>query len=181
MHSTTITIAGLFLTLTLASCDPSAGTPTADTQTSVDPSAAPPPAAAAFSEGGTTEGGTTGQRGIEKVVLPSGLAYTVLKEGQGDSPKIGSAVLIHCTGQLANKQEFWNTRTAGVPQRVIINYDQLITGMVDVLLAMKPGERRQLHVPSALGYGDEGYRQVVPPRADLDMDLELVSIEPTEP
>ncbi len=172
MHSTTITIAGLFLTLALASCDPSAGTPTADTQTSVDPSTAPPPATA------SSEGGTTGQRGTGKIVLPSGLAYTVLKEGQGDSPKIGAAVLIHCTGQLANKQEFWNTRTAGVPQRVIVNYDQLITGMVDVLLAMKPGERRQVHVPSALGYGNEGYRQVVPPRADLDMDLELVSIEP---
>ena len=174
MHSTAITIAGLFLTLTLASCDssattPSAETPTAVTQTSTDPSTASP---------ASSEGGTTGQGATEKIVLPSGLAYTVLKEGQGASPKLGSAVLIHCVGRLANGKEFWNTRTAGVPQREIVNYDQLITGMVDVLLTMKPGERRQLHVPSALGYGIEGYRPVVPARADLDMDLELVSIEP---
>ena len=172
MQSTTITIAGLFLTLTLASCDSSATTPTADTQTSADPSTGTPPSTP--EAGGTT----TGQRGTGKTVLPSGLAYTVLKEGQGDSPELGSAVLIHCTGRLANEQEFWNTRTAGVPQRVVLTYDQLITGVLEALLTMKPGERRQLHVPSGLGYGNEGYPHKVPPRADLDMDLELVSVEP---
>lgn len=166
--TTTITIAGLFLTLTLTSCDssgtPSAGTPTAGTPTSVDST--------------PSKTGTAGQGATEKIVLPSGLAYTVLKEGQGDSPKIGSAVLIHCVGRLANGQEFWNTRTANVPQKEVLSHDQLISGMVEMLLAMKPGERRQLHIPSALGSGTEGYPRKVPPGADLDMDLELVSTEP---
>ena len=163
MQSTTITITGLFLTLTLTSCD-SSGAPTAGTPTNVDSTA--------------SKTGTAGQGATEKTVLPSGLAYTVLKEGQGDSPKLGSAVLIHCVGRLANGQEFWNTRTAAVPQREVLSHDQLIAGVLEALLAMKPGERRQLHIPSDLGYGIEGYRPVVPPRADLEMDLELVSVEP---
>ncbi len=170
MHSTTTTttLAGLFLTLTLASCDSSATTPTAGS-TGADPSIATPSISAVAE--------TTGQGAAGKTVLPSGLAYTVLKEGQGDSPKLGSAVLIHCVGRLANGQEFWNTRTAAVPQREVLSHDQLIAGVLEALLAMKPGERRQLHIPSDLGYGIEGYRPVVPPGADLDMDLELVSVE----
>ncbi len=174
MHSvTTTTIAGL-LALTLASCDSGAGTPGAGT-----PGTETPGADSSTSTPSTSRAeGETAQSGTGQTTLPSGLAYAVLKEGQGDSPQIGSAVLIHCVGRLASGQEFWNTRTAGVPQRVVLSYDQLITGMLDALITMKPGERRQVHVPSHLGYGAEGYPHKVPPRADLEMDLELVSIEP---
>ena len=73
MQSTTITIAGLFVTLTLASCDSSATTPSTGTQTSTTTSSIAPPS----------------------TVLPSGLTYTVLKDGQGDSPKLGSAVSLN--------------------------------------------------------------------------------------
>lgn len=174
MKQRTANLVGVLLTCALVSCD--AGGQSGEPETgSPDPAGAQQSGVAATSPGA---GGSAESAAQGRVVLPTGLAYTVLEEGQGESPQLGSTVLIHCTGRLPDGREFMNTRTAGVPKRETLGYDQLIEGVVDALLTMKPGERRQLHIPSELGYGSEGYPHVVPPRADLEMDLELVRVEP---
>ena len=106
---------------------------------------------------------------------PSGLEYAVLKEGTGAPPPLGAKVKVHWTGRLKDGKVFGDTRAAGVPDDFRLTRSDLIDGLLEALQAMKPGEQRQLQVPSKLGYGAGGYRGVVPPNADLEIDVELVS------
>ncbi len=177
-------IVGALLTLTVAGCDSGKpdGTPGSDAEGVAPETAggdAAPTTGASSKAAGIGVGGQGGVSGKE-MVLPSGLRYTVVKVGQGASPVIGSAVRFHCTGSLPSGRQFWDTREANVPQREILNYDQLIPGVVQALLTMKPGERRKVMIPSRLAYGNNGYPHVVPPGTDVNMDLELVSVDSVE-
>ena len=41
---------------------------------------------------------------------------------------------------------------------------------------MKLGEKRTVTIPYAIAYGDAGRPPVIPPKADLIFDLELVTL-----
>ena len=112
---------------------------------------------------------------VEKT-LPSGVTYTVLEEGEGPTPRLGSMVSVHVTGRLPGGQVFLDTRRHGVPREYKLDKLNMITGWVDTLTTMKKGEKRKLHVPSHLAYGSRGYAGFVPPNTDLDFEIELVSI-----
>ena len=111
-----------------------------------------------------------------EVVLASGMSYRVLKPGTGPKPKLGSSVVYHWTGWLGNGRQVWDTRRTGVPQTDTLDRMLLIPGLVDALLDMQVGERREVRLPSHLAYGDRGAAKVVPPRSELRLDVELVRI-----
>ena len=109
---------------------------------------------------------------------PSGLEYEVLVEGQGETPPLGSRVLVHYTGMLPGGETFASTRGSAGPREFKLDRMKLIDGWVEALLSMKKGEKRKLKVPSALAYGQRGYLGLVMPNSDLTFELELVAFTP---
>ncbi|HZN60642.1 MAG TPA: FKBP-type peptidyl-prolyl cis-trans isomerase [Planctomycetota bacterium] len=106
---------------------------------------------------------------------PSGLEYSIIKEGTGNSPTLGSKVQVHVTGWLPDGKVFLDTRGVNVPKEYRLDSLSLVKGWVETLLSMRTGEKRRVKVPSELAYGAAGLPQLVPPRSDVEFEIELVS------
>jgi peptidylprolyl isomerase len=111
------------------------------------------------------------------VTTPSGLKYIELQEGTGDTPQRGQTVVVHYTGTLENGKKFDSSRDRGQPFNFKIGLGQVIKGWDEGLSTMKVGGRRQLIIPSELGYGARGAGGVIPPNATLVFDVELLGIQ----
>ena len=109
------------------------------------------------------------------IVLPSGLQYKMIKEGEGKSPGKEDIVRVYYSGSFINGRVF-EEHTTGDP--IIFGVNRVIKAWSEALQLMKPGSKWRLFVPYNLAYGDE-YRpnsEIVPFSA-LIFDLELVNVE----
>ncbi len=107
----------------------------------------------------------------------TGLMYVQLKEGSGPTPKSGATVTVHYEGKLKSGKVFDSSYKRGQPAQFAVGIGQIIKGWDQALVTMKKGEKRTLLVPYWLGYGDRGYPGVIPPRADLIFDVELLDFK----
>lgn len=109
------------------------------------------------------------------IVLPSGLQYKIIKEGEGKSPGKEDIVRVYYRGSFINGRVF-EEHTTGDP--IIFGVNRVIKAWSETLQLMKPGSKWRLFVPYKLAYGKE-YRpnsEIVPFSA-LIFDLELVNVE----
>jgi FKBP-type peptidyl-prolyl cis-trans isomerase len=107
---------------------------------------------------------------------PSGLKYVDLVEGTGATPQAGQTVIVHYTGTLENGKKFDSSRDRNQPFSFPLGRGQVIKGWDEGLSTMRVGGRRQLIIPPELGYGDRGAGGVIPPKATLIFDVELLRI-----
>ncbi|MDB9457519.1 FKBP-type peptidyl-prolyl cis-trans isomerase, partial [Dolichospermum circinale CS-545/17] len=111
------------------------------------------------------------------VTTPSGLKYVELEEGTGATPQTGQTVVVHYTGTLEDGTKFDSSRDRNQPFSFKIGVGQVIKGWDEGLSTMKVGGRRQLIIPSELGYGARGAGNVIPPHSTLLFDVELLAIK----
>jgi FKBP-type peptidyl-prolyl cis-trans isomerase len=105
----------------------------------------------------------------------SGLKYAILKPGKGAEAKAGQTVSVHYTGWLkSNGKKFDSSVDRGQPFEFSLGAGQVIKGWDEGVQGMKIGEKRQLVIPPALGYGDRGAGGVIPGGATLIFDVELL-------
>src|SRR5689334_22291899 len=121
---------------------------------------------------GATQTGVTGQ----EVTLPDGLKMQDLKVGDGAIAEDGSTVQVHYTGWLTNGTKFDSSVDRGTPFSFRLGTGQVIRGWVEGVKGMRVGGKRKLTIPPALGYGDRGAVDVIPPAATLLFDVELLSV-----
>ncbi len=114
--------------------------------------------------------------GNDAVTTPSGLKYVEIKEGDGAVPQQGQTVVVHYTGTLEDGTKFDSSRDRNSPFSFKLGVGQVIKGWDEGLSTMKVGGRRQLIIPSELGYGARGAGGVIPPNATLIFDVELLKI-----
>ncbi len=108
-------------------------------------------------------------------VLPSGLQYTVIKEGEGRKPKATDRVKCHYEGTLPNGTVFDSSYRRGEP--AVFPLNGVIAGWTEGVQLMSEGAKYRFFIPYNLAYGERGAGQAIPPYAALVFDVELISIE----
>jgi FKBP-type peptidyl-prolyl cis-trans isomerase len=104
----------------------------------------------------------------------SGLMYINRAPGAGNSPKIGDVITANYSGRLLDGTPFDSSSNHGHPLSVAIGVGAVIKGWDEAFLTMKKGAKRTLIIPYWLAYGDAGRPPVIPARATLVFDVELL-------
>lgn len=107
------------------------------------------------------------------VVMPSGVQYRIIEEGEGPRPVMESTVKVHYRGSKMDGREFDSSFARGVPEEFVVN--AVLQGWQEVLPLMKQGSTWQIFVPPELAFGQRGNPPVGPNEA-LVFDLKLVEI-----
>ena len=108
------------------------------------------------------------------VVLPSGLQYQVLKEGNGKKPSATDQVKCHYEGTLIDGTIFDSSYQRNEPATFGLN--QVIAGWTEGVQLMSEGAKYRFFIPYNLAYGERGAGAHIPPFAALVFDVELLKV-----
>jgi len=111
------------------------------------------------------------------------MQVTDLVVGNGAEAVAGKNVTVHYSGWLYDPAQpeskgkpFDSSRDAGRPFTFSLGAGQVIAGWDQGVQGMKVGGQRRLVIPHHLAYGERGAGGVIPPRASLVFDVELLDV-----
>ena len=88
------------------------------------------------------------------VALESGLQYSVLKEGSGNTPSSSAVVKVNYKGRSLKGQVFDDTYKRGAPAEHPVS--SVMPGMAEALRLMQEGDKWELYIPIDLAFGGKG-------------------------
>ena len=104
------------------------------------------------------------------------MRYQEVKVGDGDLAQPGWMYTVHYTGWLASDgTKFDSSVDRGQPFEFPQGYKRVITGWDEGFEGMHVGGKRRLFIPYQLAYGEKGRPPVIPAKANLIFDVELIS------
>ncbi len=103
----------------------------------------------------------------------SGIVYTEMTAGAGQSPAASDTVKVHYRGTLTNGTEFDSSYARNEPAQFPLG--GVIKCWTEGVQRMKVGGKARLVCPSDLAYGDGG-NQAIPGGAALVFEIELLEI-----
>jgi peptidylprolyl isomerase len=164
MHPVRLSLPLLFLATTLFAAAQTTTPARPRTQTAARPKAAQPAL----------------PKNIPPVVGPVkvefALRYQEIKVGTGDLAAPGQVYTVHYTGWLASDgTKFDSSVDRGTPFDFMQGTKRVITGWDQGFEGMHVGGKRRLFIPYQLAYGALGRPPVIPAKADLIFDVELVA------
>ena len=111
------------------------------------------------------------------------LRYIDTKIGTGGPAEERKYYTVHYTGWLTNGTKFDSSfdHPGGEPITFPYGAHRVIMGWDTGFQGMHVGGKRRLFVPYQLAYGESGRPPVIPAKADLIFDVELVSMSDTPP
>jgi FKBP-type peptidyl-prolyl cis-trans isomerase FkpA len=107
-------------------------------------------------------------------VTASGMVYRSLKDGTGASPKASDKVKVHYRGTLPDGKEFDSSYKRN--EAIEFPLSRVIPCWTEGVQLMKVGGKAKLTCPPATAYGDRGAGGVIPPKATLLFEVELLAI-----
>ena len=100
-----------------------------------------------------------------------------IETGTGDPALAGKRYKVHYTGWLRDGTKFDSSRDKTEPFQFVQGRRQVIAGWEAGFEGMRAGGKRRLIIPYQMAYGERGSGKVIPPKADLIFDVELVGVE----
>jgi peptidylprolyl isomerase len=112
------------------------------------------------------------------------LKYIDAAIGTGAPVAPRKCIYAHYTGWLTNGKKFDSSRDSanGQPKRPISfpqSFRRVIAGWDLGFDGMRVGGKRRLFIPYQLAYGEGGRLPVIPPKAELIFDVELMAVADT--
>jgi FKBP-type peptidyl-prolyl cis-trans isomerase len=100
-----------------------------------------------------------------------------LVEGSGAVATAGQRVSVHYVGTLTDGTKFDSSRDRNSPFVFELGAGRVIKGWDQGVAGMKIGGKRKLTIPYTLAYGEQGRPPVIPQKADLIFDVELLGVK----
>jgi FKBP-type peptidyl-prolyl cis-trans isomerase FkpA len=108
------------------------------------------------------------------VVTPTGLVYRSLKDGTGASPAASDKVKVHYRGTFPDGKEFDSSYKRN--EAIEFPLNGVIKCWTEGVQRMKVGGKAKLTCPANIAYGERGAGNVIPPKATLLFEVELLGI-----
>jgi peptidylprolyl isomerase len=108
----------------------------------------------------------------------SGLTYYEVNRSKSTNrATAGKTVKVHYSGYLASGKMFDSSIERGEPIEFPLGQGQVIPGWEEGIALMNVGDKLRLIIPYVLAYGEQGRPPVIPAKADLTFDVELVDVK----
>ena len=114
----------------------------------------------------------------DSITMDNGLVIEDIIEGDGKEANDYNKVVVNYTGKLEDGSIFDSSLSPGKePFTFTLGVGSVIKGWDTGVKGMKVGGKRKLTIPPELGYGDRGAGNVIPPKATLIFEVELLEVE----
>lgn len=107
----------------------------------------------------------------------SGLFYKIINKGNGKKAEKGKTVSVHYKGMLTDGTVFDSSYKRKEPIEFSLGRGQVIEGWDEGIGLLQVGDKARFVIPSHLAYGDRGAGGVIPPKATLIFDVELMDVK----
>jgi peptidylprolyl isomerase len=117
----------------------------------------------------------------KKQTTENGVQYVDLVEGSGETPFTGDKLVVNYTGWLQSDGTMFDSslNEGREPFEFAFDTRAVIPGWDEGTASMRTGGKRVLTIPPAMGYGDAGSGEAIPPGATLIFEVELLQIKPS--
>lgn len=111
----------------------------------------------------------------EQKITESGLAYTIIRQGDGHKPQEGDFVSVHYTGMLSDGSVFDSSYEREEPVQFRMGSGEVLPGWEEGIALLKEGTKATIVIPPELAYGDLGFGPI-PEDETLSFEVELLSV-----
>ena len=106
----------------------------------------------------------------------TGLHYIIEEQGNGEKAEKHRNVSVHYTGLLTDGTVFDSSHKRNQPITFPLGMGRVIKGWDQGISMLNVGGKAKLIIPYFLAYGEQGRSPMIPAKATLIFDVELVGV-----
>jgi FKBP-type peptidyl-prolyl cis-trans isomerase len=104
---------------------------------------------------------------------PTGLWYQIIRQGSGKSFSENDKVIMEYECSLLDGTKCYSSKDLG-PKEVTLGRSEMEPGLNEGLRLLNPGAEAVFIIPPYLGYGLIGDRKMIPPRAVIVYNVNIL-------
>lgn len=116
------------------------------------------------------------RKGLAMKESPTGLWYTVIRQGEGELLTGGQRIIIEYECYLLDGTECYSSEELG-PKEIVLGRTGIEPGLYEGLLMLKPGASAIFILPPFLAHGLPGDGNKIPPRSVIVYSVNVLRVE----